>query len=213
MNLIFDLDGTLLNTLFDLKNAVNYSLKMFGFPQKTLEEVRKSVGNGLKMLVKRSLPESASEETADAVLGELKSYYSTHCYDETVPYDGITDLLKQLKSDGHSLAIVSNKANAMVQTLNRVFFDGLTDFALGESNQFTRKPAPDMVFAAMKVLGKDAIYIGDSEVDILTAKNAGLPCYAVSWGFRSEEELRAAGGEQIFATTDDLLQAIRSVQS
>lgn len=210
MNLIFDLDGTLLNTLYDLKNAVNYSLGKFGFQQKTLEEVRKAVGNGLKMLIKRSLPEGTSEEIVETVLAEMKAYYALHCHDETVPYDGIIDMLRSLKAEGHALAIVSNKADAMVQTLKRVFFDGLIDFALGESQSFTRKPAPDMVFAAMDALGSSAIYIGDSEVDLLTAKNAGLPCFAVSWGFRSESDLRSAGAENIYSTVESLLAAIRS---
>ena len=119
MNLIFDLDGTLLNTLYDLKNAVNYSLEKFGFQQRTLEEIRKAVGNGLKMLIKRSLPEGTSEGTVEAVLAEMKAYYALHCHDETVPYDGIIDMLRSLKAEGHSLAIVSNKADAMVQTLKR----------------------------------------------------------------------------------------------
>lgn len=210
MNLIFDLDGTLLNTLYDLKNAVNYSLGKFGFQQRTLEEVRKAVGNGLKMLIKRSLPEGTSEEIVETVLAEMKAYYALHCHDETVPYEGILDLLRTLKAEGHSLAIVSNKADAMVQTLNRVFFDDIFDFALGESQSYARKPAPDMVFAAMDALGKNAVYIGDSEVDLLTAKNAGLPCFAVSWGFRSESDLRSAGAENIYSTVESLLAAIRS---
>lgn len=210
MNLIFDLDGTLLNTLYDLKNAVNYSLGKFGFQQRTLEEVRKAVGNGLKLLIKRSLPEGTSEEIVETVLAEMKAYYALHCHDETVPYDGIIDMLRSLKAEGHALAIVSNKADAMVQTLKQVFFDGLIDFALGESQSFTRKPAPDMVFAAMDALGRNAIYIGDSEVDLLTAKNAGLPCLAVSWGFRSEADLRSAGAESIYSTVESLLAAIRS---
>lgn len=210
MNLIFDLDGTLLNTLYDLKNAVNYSLEKFGFQQRTLEEIRKVVGNGLKMLIKRSLPEGTSEGTVEAVLAEMKAYYALHCHDETVPYDGIIDMLRSLKAEGHSLAIVSNKADAMVQILKRVFFDGLIDFALGESQSYARKPAPDMVFAAMDALGSNAIYIGDSEVDLLTAKNAGLPCLAVSWGFRSESDLRSAGAENIYSTVESLLAAIRA---
>ena len=210
MNLIFDLDGTLLNTLYDLRNAVNYSLEKFGFQQRTLEEVRKAVGNGLKMLVKRSLPDGTTENTVEEVLAEMKGYYALHCHDETVPYDGIIDLLRTLKAEGHSLAIVSNKADAMVQTLKRVFFDGLIDFALGESQRYARKPAPDMVFAAVDALGRNAIYIGDSEVDILTAKNAGLPCFAVSWGFRSEADLRSAGAETVYSTVEALLAAIRA---
>ena len=210
MNLIFDLDGTLLNTLYDLKNAVNYSLGKFGFQQRTLEEVRKAVGNGLKMLVKRSLPDGTTENTVEAVLAEMKGYYALHCHDETVPYDGIIDLLRTLKAEGHSLAIVSNKADAMVQILKRVFFDGLIDFALGESQSYARKPAPDMVFAAVDALGRNAIYIGDSEVDILTAKNAGLPCFAVSWGFRSEADLRSVGAETVYSTVEALLAAIRA---
>lgn len=211
MNLIFDLDGTLLNTLADLKNAVNYALEKFGFPTRSLEEVRKAVGNGLKMLIKRCLPENVSSDCVTEVLAEMKAYYSHHCYDETLPYPGIVHMLQMLRSQGHSIAIVSNKADPMVQTLARVFFDGLTDFSLGESPQYTRKPAPDMVYAAMAALGKDAIYIGDSEVDILTAQNAGIPCYAVSWGFRGEEALREAGAQYIFASPEALADAICSI--
>lgn len=208
MNLIFDLDGTLLDTLYDLKNAVNFSLKKFGFPTRTLDEVRKFVGNGLKMLVVRSLPDFSGN--ADTVLQEMKAYYAEHCHEETVPYEGVVVMLQRLKADGHHLSIVSNKADAMVQTLKDIFFRDLIDFAIGERDTCARKPAPDMVFAAMQALGEDAIYIGDSEVDIQTARNAGLPCFCVGWGFRSEVELLAAGAEHVYASPESLYEAIRS---
>ncbi len=208
MNLIFDLDGTLLYTLEDLKDSVNYALKKFGFSPKKLEEIEHSVGNGLKMLIIRSLPEQTPSETVDLVLKEMKTYYAEHCHDKTRPYDGIIKLLKQLKADGHRIAIVSNKANPMVQTLKNVYFDGLIDFALGECEGYQRKPAPDMVQAAMKALGSDAIFIGDSEVDIQTASNANIPCFGVTWGYRSADVLKTAGAKYLYNSPSALLQAI-----
>ena len=208
MNLIFDLDGTLLYTLEDLQNSVNFALEKFGYPTKSLSEIQKGVGNGLKMLIFHSLPEGTPSPTVDSVLAEMKAHYAKHCHDLTKPYDGIIDMLKRLKSDAHQIAIVSNKADAMVQTLKDVYFGGLVDFAIGESETNARKPAPDMVFAAMHALGEDAIYIGDSEVDIKTAKNANIPCLSVGWGYRSAEFLLQNGAKNIIHTTDDLIKMI-----
>lgn len=209
MNLIFDLDGTLLYTLEDLKTSVNFALKKFEFPQKSLAEIQKSVGNGLKMLMIHSLPQGTASPTVDAVLSEMKSYYAEHCHDRTKPYDGIIKMLKQLKSDGHRIAIVSNKADAMVQTLKNIYFNSLVDFALGECESYKRKPAPDMVLAAMQALGSDAIYIGDSEVDIETAKNANIPCLSVGWGYRNADFLFQNGAKFIYKSPLALRMAIK----
>lgn len=210
--LIFDLDGTVLNTLQDLRISVNFALKSNGYPEKSLEEVKKSVGNGLKVLIWRVLPPDAEEETVDAVLAAMKAHYRQHCHDETKPYPGIPALLKRLHTEGYRIALVSNKADVMTKELHRVFFADSIDVAIGETEQIRRKPAPDMVLEALRQLGSeqsDAICIGDSEVDIATARNAGLPCLCVAWGFRSEQELRAAGAERVFQTTNDLYKAIK----
>lgn len=210
--LIFDLDGTVLNTLKDLQNSVNYALNLYDFQKKTLEEIRKTVGNGLKMLIRRSLPADRDDQTVDAVLAAMKSHYRLHCHDETKPYSGVPELLARLHEEGYRTALVSNKADAMTKELHRVFFPDSIDVAIGETEQIRRKPAPDMIFAALRQLGaeqSDAVCIGDSEVDIETAKNAGLPCLCVGWGFRSEAELQAAGAERVFQTTNDLYKAIK----
>lgn len=210
--LLFDLDGTLLNTLKDLQISTNFALNCYNFPQKSLEEVRNSVGNGLKMLIRRSLPSDTEEAMVDAVLSKMKEHYRLHCHDETMPYEGVTELLQRLHAEGFRMAIVSNKAAAMVQELHRVFFPDTIAVFVGETEHVRRKPAPDMVFAALRQLSAerdDAVYIGDSEVDVETAKNAGLPCLSVGWGFRSEAELQAAGAERVFQTTNDLYKAIK----
>lgn len=210
--LIFDLDGTVLNTLQDLRISVNFALKSNGYPEKSLEEVKKSVGNGLKMLIRRVLPLDADAQAVEKVLAAMKAHYRQHCHDETKPYPGIPALLKRLHTEGYRIALVSNKADVMTKELHRVFFADSIDVAIGETEQIRRKPAPDMVFEALRQLvseQSDAICIGDSEVDIATARNAGLPCLCVAWGFRSEQELRAAGAERVFQTTNDLYKAIK----
>lgn len=207
MTLIFDLDGTLLDTLQDLNQAVNHSLIKFGFPERTLAETRKFVGNGLKSLISLSLPHEAQGQV-DAVLSEMKAYYADHCCEKTQPYPEIPELLAKLKAEGHKIAIVSNKADRMVQTLCQKFFSDTVDFALGETPELRRKPFPDMVIAAMELLGGDAVYIGDSEVDILTAKNAALPSLIVSWGFRNEPDLLTAGAEKVHHSPSELYSAI-----
>lgn len=210
--LIFDLDGTVLNTLRDLQNSVNFALNSYSFPLKSTEEIRKSVGNGLGMLIRRCLPSDADDRTVDVVLAAMKAHYRLHCHDETKPYPGIPALLKRLHAEGYRIALVSNKADVMTKELHRIFFSDSVAVAIGESEQIRRKPAPDMVIEAMRLLGadpSDAICIGDSEVDIETAQNAGLPCLSVTWGFRSEAELQAAGAERVFQTTNDLYKAIK----
>lgn len=209
--LIFDLDGTLLDTLADLHSSVNYALDRFGFPQRSMEEVRTFVGNGLRSLVRKAVPPATSEQTVSEVLAALKEYYIDHTYDKTRPYDGIVPMLDELKRRGFPMAIVSNKADPMVEILRNVYFSEQIPVAVGESAEVARKPAPDMVFAAMKKLGcaaEDAVYIGDSEVDVLTAKNAGLPCFSVGWGFRTPPELSALGISEVYLSPSALLSAL-----
>ena len=210
---IFDLDGTLLNTLADLRESTNYALKKFEFPERSMEEIRNFVGNGLRMLIRRAVPNFADEETVDQVLAEMKAHYREHYHDGTVPYDGILPFLRKMKNCGFRMAIVSNKADPMVQLLRTLYFDDLISVAVGELEGVARKPAPDLVEIAMHRLGctaENAVYIGDSEVDIETAKNAGLPCMSVGWGFRDEEILHNAGAKTIYHSPAELQEALMS---
>ena len=187
---IFDLDGTLLDTLEDLKDAVNAALEQSGYPQRTLEEIRRMVGNGVAMLLRRAVPEGADHEP---VLARFRAYYAIHCQDKTKPYDGIAEVLAVL-GERYPLAIVSNKLDSAVKELCAKEFPGI--YALGEVAGCPRKPAPDMVYQAMSAIGvTDCIYVGDSEVDAATAKNAGVKCVSVLWGFRDRQELLEAGAE------------------
>ena len=206
--LIFDLDGTLLDSLEDLKESTNYALKKLGFPQRTLEEVRNFVGNGLGLLMSRAVPQNTDAETVALSLKEMKAHYKVHCHDKTVPYSGIPEMLKTLKTRGYHSAIVSNKAQPMVDILKELYFKDLVDLAVGESDKCRRKPAPDMVYAVEKRFPEEAVFIGDSDVDIETAKNAGIPCLSVGWGFRTEQQLMDAGAEKICFTPEELLNAI-----
>ena len=182
--ILFDLDGTLLDTLADLHDSVNFTLAHFGYPQRTLEEVRQFVGNGARRLMDQAVPENGDQDGAFAY---FQSYYRDHCQIKTKPYDGIPEVLEILKQK-YPIAIVSNKPDAAVKVLCAQYFPGI--FALGEAPDCPRKPAPDMVYKAMASIGVErCIYVGDSEVDILTAKNAGVPCLSVLWGFRKREEM------------------------
>lgn len=209
--LIFDLDGTLLNTLADLRDSTNFALEKFGFPARTTEEIREFVGNGLRMLIRRAVPPETDEATVDRVLAEMKAHYREHYHDGTTPYEGVLPFLKTMKKRGFRMAIVSNKADPMVQLLRTLYFDDLIPVAVGELDGVARKPAPDMVELALQRLGctaENAVYIGDSEVDIETAKNAGLPCLSVGWGFRAEDVLRAAGAVRVFHIPEELCEAV-----
>ena len=187
--IIFDLDGTLLDTLEDLKDAVNYALSRFGYPSRTTEEVRQFVGNGAGRLIALSVPENADPAP---VLALFQEYYALHCQEKTGPYPGIPAALEELGRE-YPLAIVSNKPDAAVKTLCARYFPGI--YARGESADCPRKPAPDMVRRAMETLGAEAcVYVGDSEVDVATAQNAAVPCLSVLWGFRDRPEIEAAGG-------------------
>lgn len=202
---IFDMDGTILDTLDDLAGSVNHSLVLFGYPTRSREEIRSFLGNGMVRLIHLSVPEGISKEQEEAVLNEHKSYYPLHSCDMTRPYDGIVDLLRELKVRGIKTAVVSNKSDANVKALVSMFFDGLFDVSIGSMEGVARKPAPDMVNMALERLGvskEDAIYIGDSEVDLNTARNSGLDMITVTWGFRDRDHL-VQNGATIFADTPE----------
>ena len=190
--ILFDLDGTLLDTMADLTDAVNYALGVHGYPSRTMDEVRSFVGNGAARLLALSVPEGEDYQPA---LATYQAYYRTHCQIKTGPYPGVVEALAQL-SKHYPIAIVSNKPDAATKTLCADYFPGV--LARGEAADCPRKPAPDMLFQAMKTLGVDkAIYVGDSEVDVITAGNAGMPCISVTWGFRDREELLEAGAKYL----------------
>lgn len=209
---IFDLDGTLLDTLNDLAASINHALTKFGYPERTLEEVRQFVGNGYKRLVELAIPGGIQNKNFLEVLDEGKSWYSEHCNDTTKPYDGILDTLKSLKNQGIKLAIVSNKPDPQVKVLAKKYFSGLVDqeTSIGENEDLgiKRKPAPDSLLHVLKIFGlekEEAIYVGDSEVDILTARNAGMDCTSVDWGFRSRDTLVENGATRIISRPEELL--------
>ena len=206
---IFDLDGTLLDTLEDLADAVNFSMRENGFPERSLEEVRSFVGDGMRLLVKRSAPKGSSEEKLDKAFGDFRDYYSVHYMDKTKPYPEIEAMLKALKMQGKRLCVISNKADFAVKLLMDQFFPGLFETVLGERDGIRRKPAPDSLLAVMEELKlpKDlCVYIGDSDTDIETAKNAGIGSVSVSWGFRTKEFLKRSGAQRIVNEPEDLLK-------
>ena len=197
---LFDLDGTLLDTLDDLAASVNAALAAFSLPMRTREEVRRFVGNGAERLIRLALPGEETDPPAEEVLKVFRTHYNAHCLDRTRPYDGILEALRQLHMPA---AIVSNKPDSAVKPLCARFFPGVPAF--GETADCPRKPAPDMLFRGLEALGADrCVYVGDSEVDILTARNAGMPCLSVLWGFRDKETLEAAGGTLFCRTPEEL---------
>ena len=188
--ILWDLDGTLLDTLADLTDALNYAMTQFGYPHRTMEDVRRFIGNGAYRLIALSVPEGAD---VDAVLQVYKNYYDTHCQIKTKPYAGIPEALAVL-GEKYPMAVVSNKPDSAVKPLCAQYFPGI--FARGESADCPRKPAPDMLLKTMEVIGVErCIYVGDSEVDVLTARNAGVPVLSVLWGFRDRKEIEAEGGQ------------------
>lgn len=212
IGILWDLDGTLLNTLEDLTDAVNYALARFGCPPRTMEEVRTFIGNGAAKLIRRSLPGKADDPDPEQVLAVYQTYYNAHSQVKTAPYPGVEAALKVLTGK-YPMAIVSNKPDAAVKPLCKAWFGDI--FARGESTDCPRKPAPDMVVKAMEAIGVETcVYVGDSEVDVRTAKNAGVPCLSVLWGFRGEEELRSAGAEHFCSDPADLPETLeRMIQS
>ena len=209
--IIWDLDGTLLDTLQDLAGAVNHSLETYGLPVRTKEEIRAIVGRGIRHLVENAVPTGTDPATTDAVFGEFCTYYAAHSADATAPYAGVPAMLEKLSRAGVKMAIVSNKADFAVQDLVMRYFGEEITLAVGAREDIPKKPAPDMVEYALARLGvtkAEAAYVGDSEVDVLTARNTGMDCLAVDWGFRSRETLREAGAERIFSTPQELMEAI-----
>lgn len=208
---IFDLDGTLLNTLEDLKDAVNYVMRQNGYPERTLEEVRHFVGNGIRKLMERAVPENVKGETFERVFEEFRSFYTAHCQEKTCAYEGIVSLLQELKKQGIALAIVSNKNHAAVCELNEIYFKEYIKVAIGQRDGIRKKPAPDTVLQALKELGKEketALYVGDSEVDYQTAWNTGMDCVLVTWGFRTVEELSEFKPYVFISKPEELLRVI-----
>lgn len=199
---IFDLDGTLLYTLGDLAASTNYALRIHGLPEHSIEDVRWFVGNGVRKLIERAVPGGKDNERSDDVYDTFIKHYMIHSLDNTRPYPGITDMLSALKCRGKRIAVVSNKFYAATQELCRHFFGDYVEVAIGERDGIRKKPAPDTVIEALRQLNvekADAVYVGDSEVDIQTARNSGLPCISVLWGFRDKEFLAKHGGT-IFVT-------------
>ena len=206
IGILWDLDGTLLDTLEDLADGVNYALAQFGYPLRTLEEVRRFVGNGAKRLIDQAVPEDADPQPVFEV---FRTYYSANCQIKTKPYEGIPEALAELGKK-YPMAVVSNKPDMAVKPLCAQYFPGI--FARGESEDCPRKPAPDMVYKAMAEIGVDScVYVGDSEVDVLTAKNAGVPCLSVLWGFRDREEIEAAGGVYFCETREELVRKLEEI--
>ena len=204
---IFDLDGTILDTLEDLHTSVNYALRESGYPRRQLKEIRRFLGNGALNLITRSVPEGTSDEHIQATLKIFSEYYSVHCNDVTAPYPGIPELFDRLKASGVLVAVVSNKPDFAVQTLCEQHFPGQLDAVTGERPDVRKKPAPDSVndvISKLAVPRGEAVYIGDSEVDIATAKNAGLPCISVDWGFRDHDFLVNTGADLLASDTTEL---------
>lgn len=212
---IFDLDGTLLNTLDDLAASVNAALSQNQLPVRTLDEVRRFVGNGVRKLIERAVPELGDKHPQfQQVYDAFVAHYAEHSRDATRPYDGVMDALDTLLEKDVKLAIVSNKIDFAVKELSVLYFGDRMLAAIGDDPSRARKPAPDSVFAAMKIMGvtaDEAVYVGDSDVDVFTAHNAGLPCLAVNWGFRSEESLQEAGAEYIAHTAREMVEIIEAM--
>lgn len=208
---IFDLDGTLLDTLDDLMNAVNFALREFSFPERNREEIRSFIGNGVIKLMERSTPADTDPETQGKCLDTFRRYYLEHMADNTVPYEGIIPMLERLKSEGISTAVVSNKLHSAVVGLCEDYFPSLIDIPLGVAEEPERKPSPLNVYKAMEKLSSDienTIYVGDSNVDVETAHNASLKCIGVTWGFRDRDELLSHSCDFIADTTDEVLTLI-----
>lgn len=209
LGILWDLDGTLLDTLDDLTDSVNHALASNGFPRRTREEVRQFVGNGAMRLMQLAVPAGTEQETAAQVFRDFQIHYQANCQHKTAPYPGVLEALQEV-GEKYPMAIVSNKPDGAVKRLCSVYFPGV--YAQGQTPDCPRKPAPDMVFQAMKTIGAEqCIYIGDSEVDVATAKNARVPCLSVTWGFRDEPTLVQAGAAVLCADPGELLHIINTM--
>jgi phosphoglycolate phosphatase len=210
---IFDLDGTLLNTLSDLHASTNHALAAHGLPPRSLDEVRSFVGNGIRNLIRLAVPTGSSDELIDTVHADFDAHYAVHNMDQTGPYPGVIELVKTLRDKGIRCCVVSNKGDYAVQPLVQHFFPNMFDVVCGEREKdgIRRKPWPDTVLECMRVVGAtkgESVYVGDSEVDLLTAANAGIDCIAVTWGFRDEDFLRAQGATVLTPTAPALARLL-----
>lgn len=205
---IFDLDGTLLSTLDDLAASTNYALRSNGMPEHSVDDVRRFVGNGVRLLMERAVPGGAANPKFDAAFTAFKQHYLEHSLDSTKPYPGVLAMLAELKARGKRMAVVSNKFYAATQELCRHFFGDSIEVAIGEREGIRKKPAPDTVEEALRQLGvgkEGAVYVGDSDVDVATARNSGLPCISVLWGFRDKDFLIEHGAETFISSPAELL--------
>lgn len=213
---LFDLDGTLLDTLDDLKDSVNFIMEKYQFPVHTLDEVKKAIGNGIHKLIERTVPEGTDGKTIESAFCDFMAYYQENCMEKTKPYPGMEELLLQLKADGCKLAVVTNKGNAAVQKMIPHYFPGFFETAVGATKEQPKKPAPDMVYDALKrirVKKENALFIGDSQVDVETAKNAGMDSILVTWGFRDRETLIKAGAVNLADNTKELYVKMQDMQA
>ena len=204
---VFDMDGTILYTLDDICNGVNETLVRHGLPRRDIDSIRRNIGHGIRHEIESSVPEGTDESVIDAVFHDFHAWYEVHCNDNTRPYEGIVELLQSLKEEGIRCAVVSNKADYAVKALSDIHFRGLMEASVGEMEGIARKPAPDEVDEVLRLIGVDrkkAVYIGDSEVDIETARNAGMDCIAVSWGYRDRWMLEASGAKVIADNVEQL---------
>ena len=209
--IIFDMDGTILDTLEDLKNSMNHTLRLHNMPERTIDEIRSFVGNGILKLIERAAVEGTSNEKIKAIHKDYMAHYEIHCADFTKPYDGVIDLIRKLRERGYKTAVVSNKAHDAVLDLCAQYFPGLFDFALGERPEIAKKPAPDMVnlvLHELQVSREKAVYIGDSDVDVATARNSNLDMIAVDWGFRTREFLIEQGAKTIVSNPEEVLALV-----
>ena len=209
---IFDLDGTLLYTLEDLKDSVNFALAKYNYPPRTLDEVRNFVGNGVRPLIERSIPQGVSNPNFEECLNCFKQHYAQNMYNKTKLFDGIDEMLTELQSRGYKIAVVSNKFDKAVKKLCEKYFGKKIEIAIGESDGVRKKPAPDSVLKAMEILNCNpdlTYYIGDSEVDIETAKNCNLKCISVNWGYKNTDFLKAHGANIIVQTPQEILEILK----
>lgn len=204
---IFDLDGTLLDSLTDLAISCNYALRINNMPERTIDEVRCFVGNGVKKLMERAIPDGLQNPAFEKTYADFRQHYLVHNLDNTKPYPGIIPLLKRLHSEGKNIAVVSNKFYAATQDLVKHFFGEYITVAIGERENIRKKPAPDTVFEALRQLSASlsgAVYIGDSDVDVMTARNCNIPCISVLWGFRNKEFLIKNGATTFVTAPDEI---------
>lgn len=209
--IIFDLDGTLLNTLSDLADSTNYALSEFSYPNRTISEVRQFVGNGVAKLIERAIPSGLENPDFTQCLNIFKQHYQQNMYNKTMPYDGIVEMLKKMKSMDYKIAVASNKFDIAVKELCGKYFENLVDIAAGENEAggIHKKPAPDMIIEILKYFNlnpEQVLYCGDSEVDLMTAQNANIPCISVLWGFKDEDFLVKHGAKNLIKSPDEIFK-------